>query len=186
MNLFFLEYYLEKNANALCDKHCVKMILESTQMLYTAWHINHGEFPSKTTPYKKAHVFHPTCIWVRDCEENYIYTCYYAILLCAEYTQRYYKEHKCEERLRELLKMGYPEKRLPTVVAKKPKITVFAYQDLPYGISKIPLCLPEEFIVFDEKNRPMGIHSYRNYYMNKPFKMVWKNERIPEWYKGTY
>jgi len=187
MNLFFLDYYLEKNANALCDKHCVKMILESTQMLYTAWHMNYGPPPTRREPYKKAHTFHPMSIWVRSKPENYFYTCYYALLLCAEYTQRFttkaLKEHKCEERLRELLRLGFPPQKLPMAVAKKPKTTIFAYVDLPYGISKIPLCMPVEYVVFDENKRAMGIASYRNYYNYKKISKKWKMDRIPLWYE---
>lgn len=190
MNLFFLEYYLEKNATALCDKHCVKMILESTQMLYAAWYMNYGPPPTTIEPYKKVsngHCFHPMTLWVRERPENYMYTCYYALVLCAEYTQRYsgkaLKEHACERHLRELLKLGFPPQRLPMAVAKKPKPTIFAYVDLPYGVSKIPLCMPEEFVVLDDNKQPMGIASYRNYYNYKQISKKWKMGRIPLWYE---
>jgi len=51
MNIFILDEDLEQCAKAHVDKHCVKMILESAQMLCTAHWINKylGHIPRKLT-----------------------------------------------------------------------------------------------------------------------------------------
>ena len=43
MNIFFLHKDPQWAANALCDKHVPKMLLESAQMLSTAVQANAGE-----------------------------------------------------------------------------------------------------------------------------------------------
>ena len=65
MNIFYLSECPVESAQAQCDKHVVKMILESAQMLCTAHHAcpSDAERPEKF--YKQAHVNHPSTIWVR-------------------------------------------------------------------------------------------------------------------------
>ena len=53
MNIFYLHPDPAKAASFFYDKHKVKMILESAQMLCTAHHVyNNGN----NVPYKKAHL----------------------------------------------------------------------------------------------------------------------------------
>ena len=183
MNLFFIDHWLEKCANSACDKHVIKMILETAQVLYTAWHCRAELPPSELKPYRMTHVNHPTAIWVRDCEENYMYACYYGLLLCAEYTQRYGKYHKTEQHLRQLYMWGYPPCQKCPPPVKKGKQTAYAFFDVPHGIKKIPLCMPEEYHIRDEHGNLLGVESYRNYYRSKQnnFKMVWKQNQ-PQWF----
>ena len=47
MNIFFLHRDPQWAANALCDKHVPKMLLESEQMLSTAVHQHQSEFQKK-------------------------------------------------------------------------------------------------------------------------------------------
>lgn len=42
VNIFFLDYDPAAAARAHCDKHVVKMILETAQLLSTAWHVHHN------------------------------------------------------------------------------------------------------------------------------------------------
>lgn len=98
MNIFFLSFNPREAAEYHCDKHVVKMIIESAQMLYCAhWTINE----SKLLPnaYKKAHQNHPCTIWVRETLGNYLWLCSLAWWLCKEYTLRYGKVHKTEEHI---------------------------------------------------------------------------------------
>lgn len=80
-----------------CDKHVVKMILETCQMLCAVWHIVDPEHKIYEPPYKLAHKNHPCTIWVRTSLGNYKWLCQLGLELCKEYTYRYGKTHACEK-----------------------------------------------------------------------------------------
>lgn len=92
MNIFYLHPSPSKCAKMHCDKHVVKMILESAQMLCTAHWMNGTE-----APYKKAFMNHPSTKWVRESIHHYYWLCSLAKHLCQEYTYRYNKRHKTED-----------------------------------------------------------------------------------------
>lgn len=89
MNIFVLDEDPNQAARFACDKHVVKMILESAQLLCAA-------FPEGDAPYKKTHVNHPCSIWTRANNSNYEWLVQHAYALCAEYTKRYGKVHKSQ------------------------------------------------------------------------------------------
>ena len=91
MNIFYLDNDQEVCARWHCDKHVVKMILESAQMLCTAHWENDGE-----APYKSTHKNHPSSVWTRASKSNYLWLCVLGKELCKEYTHRYEKIHKTE------------------------------------------------------------------------------------------
>ena len=68
MNIFYLDEDPFEAARLQYNKHVVKMILESAQMLCTAHH--HYE-SSVDIPYKKAHYNHPSTKWTRENASNY-------------------------------------------------------------------------------------------------------------------
>lgn len=183
MNLFFLDLFLNPCASSACDKHVIKMILETAQILYAAWHSNDIMPPSKIQPYRKTHVNHPMARWIRRAPGNYIFACYYGLLLCAEYTRRYGKYHKTEEHLRQLLAWGFPPK-IQESISKKLKPVDYAHMDIPHGITPIPLCMDPEYYVRDSFGNLLGVESYRNYYRSKrdKFSMTWKNSTVPSWF----
>ena len=86
MNIFVLDTNPSLAAQYHCDKHVIKMILESAQLLSTA--LGHG--------YKPTHVNHPCSIWVRKSRDNALWLIDLAGYLNAEYQKRYCKltEHK--------------------------------------------------------------------------------------------
>ena len=60
MNIFFLDKCPKKSAEMQCNKHIVKMPLESTQMLCSVWYkYNYGG----RVPYKQTHKNHPCTLW---------------------------------------------------------------------------------------------------------------------------
>ena len=66
MNIFYLHPDPLTAAEMHCDKHCVKMILETAQMLCTANRTLDGdEQADKLGMYKTAHLNHPSTKWVR-------------------------------------------------------------------------------------------------------------------------
>jgi hypothetical protein len=89
MNIFKLDESPVVSAKYACDKHVVKMILESAQMLCAV-------HPEGTAPYKRSFYNHPCTKWVRESARNYEWLLLHAYSLCEEYTRRYGKIHKTE------------------------------------------------------------------------------------------
>lgn len=105
MNIFFLDKDPIKSARAMTNKHVVKMILETAQLLSTAHHIlDEEKTPFKDTLYKKTHVNHPSAVWVRESSENYYWAYDHFKALCIEYNKRYHKIHMTETKLDTILK----------------------------------------------------------------------------------
>ena len=90
MNIFVLDKNPHVAAMYACDKHVVKMILESAQMLCSVQ-------PEGTAPYKRSFYNHPCTKWVRASSANYDWLIEHALALCAEYSRRYGKVHKSEK-----------------------------------------------------------------------------------------
>ena len=140
MNIFYLDKCPEKAARLQYNKHVVKMILESAQMLCTAHHCIMGE--DADVPYKPAHRNHPSTIWARQSGENYTWLYRHMMELGKEYEKRYSKKHlsiiKCED----------PLSILPGGI-------------LETGLTKMPQCMPDEYK--DE----CSIQAYWNYYIGE-------------------
>lgn len=90
MNLFFLDRDPVNAARLQCDRHVVKMILETAQMLSTA----HNELDGTQVAYKSTHKNHPSTVWVRSSAAAYEWTARHLKALGEEYTRRYGKVHK--------------------------------------------------------------------------------------------
>jgi hypothetical protein len=154
MNIFILDTNPTKCAEYHNDKHVVKMILETAQLLCgTHWVLGNE------APYKLSHKNHPCAIWTRECVENYVWLCDLGMALCKEYTYRYEKKHKSQE------------------------IIEWCYEHLPNirtngAITPFALAMPDECKVTNP------VMSYRIYYMiHKRDICVWKNRNNPNWYK---
>ena len=87
MNIFILDYDPKLAASYLCDKHIVKMCLETAQILST---INGG-------PYKSTHQNHPCTLWAAKSRGNYNWLVKHGLGIAEEYTKRFKKEHKSED-----------------------------------------------------------------------------------------
>jgi len=157
MNIFVLDYDPQKCAEYHCDKHCVKMILETAQLLCGVHHMLGND-----APYRLSHKNHPCSIWVRECKENYLWLCDLGIELCKEYTYRYGKRHKSQDIIEWCL-INVPN------LNENGEITPFK------------LAMPD---VCKIDNDPIG--SYRKYYIDfkKDF-AKWKDRDIPKWFNGT-
>jgi len=138
MNIFYLHKDPEKAARYQYNKHVVKMILESAQMLCTAHHCIMGD--DADVPYKPAHRNHPSTKWARQSGQNYAWLYYHMIELGKEYERRYGKKHlsiiKCEDKLA----------KLPGGI-------------LETGLTDMPQCMPDEYK--DE----CSVQAYWNYYI---------------------
>ena len=139
MNIFYLHKDPAEAAKLQYNKHVVKMILESAQMLCTAHHEIMGD--DANVPYKRAHVNHPSTVWARRSAQNYVWLYDHFVALAQEYKKRYGKDHlsytKCEPYLR------------------------FLPGGLPYtGFTQPPQAMPDEYK--DE----CSLQAYWNYYIN--------------------
>ena len=108
MNIFALSKCPRKAAQYLIDKHVVKMILESVQMLCTAFVLVAppealAELEKKVKLYKPCHKNHPCTIWARERKVNFVWLCCLASQIGKEYTFRYKKTHKSEKLIKPLL-----------------------------------------------------------------------------------
>lgn len=115
MNIFYLSADPDECARWHIDKHIVKMPLETTQLLSTAHRILDGTPQTITTPrkktvwtlpddrettlYKATHANHPSCVWTRQSDANYVWLLNLCKSLLAEYTYRYGKIHGCAKLL---------------------------------------------------------------------------------------
>ena len=87
MNIFVLDLDPVKAARYQCNKHVVKMVLETAQLLC-------APFEPGVAPYKRSHFNHPSSIWTRSSLSNYHWLVAHGIALCDEYEHRYNKIHK--------------------------------------------------------------------------------------------
>ena len=162
MNIFYLDKDPEKAAKLQYNKHVVKMILESAQMLCTAHH-HYAEtnYPMVEVPYKKAHYNHPSTKWVRESESNYMWLYDHMIALGEEYTRRYGKKHLS------IIKCSLP------------------LSHKPLGIPQTKFTQPPQAMPDDVKVLNDSITAYRNYYIKyKKGFATWKKDRKPEWFNG--
>lgn len=161
MNIFFLDYQPDHAAAYHVDKHVVKMILETAQLLSTAHHVLDPE-ENHILLYKPTHVNHPSAKWVRESGENYKWAWNLLNALCKEYTRRYGKYHKCDVT------------GLVTELSKPPR-------NIPLGdFTTVKLAMPDEYKISLDP-----VVCYRNYYNGaKRHMFSWKTREVPEWIKS--
>lgn len=152
MNIFYLHSDPQTCAAYHCDKHVVKMILETTQLLSTTHWETGGE-----GPYKSTHKNHPSALWVRESVDHYNWLCELGLALCQEYTARYGKTHKCEEHL---LKLNRHTPELPSI-----------------GWTEPPRCMPD---LYKQKDTQESYRAY--YIGDKSSFARWKNGNVPKWF----
>jgi hypothetical protein len=150
MNIFYLDSDPVKAAQVQYNKHVVKMILESAQMLCTAHHhYDNGH----NVPYKKAHYNHPSTIWCRQNARQYMWLYNHMIALGKEYTKRYKKTHLTITKCAEVLK------QLPPTIPE----TIF---------TEPPQCMPDQYKVIGD-----SLSAYWNYYEQEKQLIKGKNEQ---------
>lgn len=161
MNIFFVDNDPNKAAQALCDKHVVKMILESAQMLSTAQHVlGYGMYSKAEDFYRKAYTNHPCNVWIRECVGNYRWLLNHASALCWEYEFRYGKKHKSGKIIQNAC--CYP---------------IFP-KDSSFDITPPAQAMPDEYKDSDP------VVAYRRYYIEDKMKNIdcrWTKRKEPEW-----
>ena len=177
MNIFALDNNPIMAARALCDKHIVKMPVESAQMLSTAHRVLDGSLYTELSKnnrkikrwklsderegllYKASFINHPCTQWTIFCHENYIWHSIHAKELCLEYSRRYGKTHGSQEVI------DYCSFRIPENIRIGSQ-THFAR------------AMPDTY-----KNENGAVQSYRNYYLFEKANFAkWKNGNVPYWW----
>ena len=162
MNIFYLDRDPVIAAQMMCDKHVVKMILESAQMLCTAHRVLDGDkYAEKMGLYKLAHKNHPSTIWVRSSYQNYKWLYDHMIALMNEYTYRYGKKHATE--------------RLNDPLSKPP----MAFKNTFKTFTDPPQCMPA-YCKGDDT-----VKAYQTYYiLEKSGFAKWTNRVPPKFFMG--
>lgn len=93
MNIFYLDSDYKKIPLYMIDKHIVKMIVETSQLLCSCHYLSNSKL---NIPYKLTHKNHPCVLWVYKSLSNYIWLCKLGLEICKEYTYRYDKIHKSQ------------------------------------------------------------------------------------------
>lgn len=178
MNIFALDDCPKLAAEYHNDRHCIKMILESAQLLCTAHRVLDGkrmvvlskagrkqtvyQLPIPAIDqlmYKVTHENHPSAIWARECSSNYLWLYNLFLNLQTVYTKRYGKVHACSA--------------MNEILANLPK-------NIKLGLrTPFAQAMPEECRSTDP------VEAYRNYYrMHKRGMAVWARGTAspPSWW----
>ena len=152
MNIFVLDTHIKKCAQYHCDKHVVKMILESVQMLCTA--LNKKGF---TTPYKSTHVKHPCVLWVESSHDNFLWLKNLTLALNDEYQFRFEKNSNHKS------------------VFVLDEISNYSYESL--GLTEFPQAMPEKYKIMGN-----AVKAYRQFYLGEKMGFArWTKRNIPDW-----
>ena len=155
MNIFLLDYDHKICAQYHCDKHVVKMPLESTQMLSTVHWRHNAE-----GPYLAVHQKHPCTLWAGQTVENYKWLWRLGMALCKEYTFRYEKTHACERVL---------------AILRCPPVELTAR-----GVTKHPQAMPDEY-----KSPTSLVAYQQYYIGEKARLCTWKKRKVPPFMEET-
>ena len=145
MNIFALSLSPKECARWHCDKHVVKMILESAQMVCTTHHLMPNKQVDYEIPYKITHKNHPCNKWIRDSLGNYKWLLSLIEELNKEYKYRYNKvdNHKSYNAISNL-----PMPNIPDI-----------------GLTPFARAMPDEVKIDSSNDRFNNvIYSYQNYY----------------------
>lgn len=92
MNIFYLDRDIGRAVRYHCDRHVVKMPLETAQILCTALH-RYGI----GAPYRPTHAKHPSVLWAGDSLSHWRWLRRFGKALCREYSHRYGRRHASED-----------------------------------------------------------------------------------------
>jgi hypothetical protein len=155
VNIFYLHSNPKQAAIWHVDKHVVKMIVESAQMLFGA----HRLLDERTDGYKLTHTNHPCSKWVRESSQHYDWLYELFICLCNEYTYRYGRLHLT------FIKHAHDLQHAPKNLADN-------------GWREPPQAMPSIYKVPDD-----SIEAYKRYYMGEKHSFAkWKAREVPDWF----
>lgn len=151
MNIFFLSENATEAAQAQCNRHVVKMIVESAQLLSTCY--------VSDKYYRHTHFNHPCAKWVRESKTNYLWLLSHGLALCNEYTFRYNRNHATA---RILIKMAC---NMPYI------------EDI--GLTPPALAMPDEFKIYPY-NPVLSYRAYYRY-KQRTIDFRYTRRQMPDW-----
>ena len=166
----------------MVDRHVVKMILETAQLLSTAHRVIdgvevveqkyvNGSLPARYRKvkrwklkdgrdnelYQATHINHPSAVWCRAGHQNYLWLFDHFLPLLNEYTHRHGKNHKCGAMVDVL-------SNLPDKIPMK-------------AFTPVTPAMAAEFVISKD-----SVENYRNYYkQGKKHLHRWTKRNPPEW-----
>jgi len=153
MNIFVLDLDIKKCAEYHCDKHVVKMLLETSQILCSTYYFTNE---SHKSPYKLTHKNHPCSLWTRESLSNWLWLRNLGLALYDEYRKRYgNKDHKSGDVILGLDVPNLPDK----------------------GLTKFAQAMPIEYRHEDV------VKAYRAYYVGEKKDILQYKGNVPEWLK---
>jgi hypothetical protein len=159
MNVFFLHRDPILAAQMQHDKHVVKMILETAQILSTVC----AAAGRGAGLYKPTHQSHPCVVWAGESLANFWWLYHHGLALCDEYTHRFDKVHAS----RDVLLM---------CAARTPHCDYDARLVTPAQ------CMPDEF-----KMPGDPVTAYRKYYLGRKISQSrWTRRPVPDVFKEEY
>ena len=162
MNIFVLHEDPAIAAQMQHDKHVIKMILETAQML-SAVARRRGFWSEKY--YRASHENHPCTVWAGDSMGNANWLLEHGWALADEYTCRFGKKHASESILDQFF-LDYINAEWPEAAAT----TEFAQ------------AMPDEYRVPGD-----AVAAYRNYYLGeKIHQSRWTRRPVPAIFKESY
>jgi len=158
MNIFYLDRDPKIAAQMMCDKHVIKMIVESAQMLSTVHRVLSGpEYSNREGLYKSTHKNHPSTKWVADSDQHYFWLYNHMVELMREYSYRYNKKHATSRLLN-------PLASAPESISSN-------------GFIDPPQCMPDYCTHSDTPT------AYQTYYLKEKAHMAtWKTRKIPDFW----
>ncbi|MEJ5349860.1 MAG: pyrimidine dimer DNA glycosylase/endonuclease V [Desulfosoma sp.] len=154
MNIFVLDLDPRKCARYHCDQHVVKMILESVQIICTAFVKKGFE-----TPYKPTHTKHPCVLWAEESFDNVRWLMRLTRALNAEYKYRFQKtqDHASIHVLQQVKSLRFES----------------------LGLTPFAQAMPDKYKVPEDP-----VAAYRRFYVGEKLKFAtWTRRRKPPWLK---
>lgn len=178
MNIFVVDKDPTNAAENLCDKHVVKMIVETVQMLSTAHRVLDGTPTTRVTKSGRTvrhwthpddawesrlclatMVHHPCTRWTMAASSNYDWLFDHGAELLYQYTLRYDKVHSMQSLFSECL-------------LHRPKNIVLG-ERTPFAQA-----MPDQY------RNPDAVLAYRNYYLGEKRRFAkWKSMNPPSWWR---
>lgn len=176
MNIFILSdettwaKHLDQQVQFMCDRHIVKMIAESVQMLVTAtqtWY--NTAVPAPCQPLSASMTKHPCTQWTMQSPTNYNYLAVLALAMCYEHQHRYplSPQHAYMPWLQDLV--DHLSDTGMGLAAPMPKLFAIAVKDSTKRT--IHATLHE------------AVTTYRDYYVRDKHRFAtWKRRAKPMWF----
>lgn len=169
MNIFALDRDPGRAARYHCDKHVVKMVLETAQLLSTAlWIANEPRarrLERRGLIYRPTHQRHPCVLWTAERGANYRWLAQLGTALVAEYRYRYQNRHHRSAPVIEYCADGWTDAESEEHWSRIGRRTPFA------------LVMPDKYKSAD------AVAAYRRYYVAEKAPICsWTRRRVPRWF----